>query len=919
MPREDICCNAKKRDAISGPRLRRKEGELSKGTSSAVFISSHEYLRHEKRKPTFSCQRKISGTDLPSAQHEVYDKASVSRATVKQPKFSTKAISSVVKVQAKGTDEEQPAVHEHVTFTITGMTCTGCVKKIIGVFNHVSGVSNVNVNYVAGKAECDVDLRVIAADQALSKLERETGFKCTRTFSTILALDELMTKEDAQRLEEANLAGIRSVDCVGKGLYEISFDPAIIGARTILSSTNGRLAPPRKDKTLASGQKALFLKLFSFIAAAIMTIPVVVLAWANTPVSYNTKSIISLILATGVQLVAVPEFYIPALKALIFSRSIEMDMLVVISVSAAYLYSVVAFGLTHAGYLLEEGEFFETSTLLITLVLLGRLVSTFAKLRAVSAVSLRSLQAETAYLEQGDPDPVEIDARLLEYDDVIRIPPHSRIVTDGLVIQGSSAVDESMLTGETTPVSKTEGSVVIAGTINDTGPLRVRTTRLPGQNSISDITDLVSDALGTKPKLQDLADMIAGYFVPVVVAIALVVLIIWLIVAVRVRHEHAGGTIGTAITYAIAVLAISCPCALGLAVPMVLVVAGGVAAKNGIIIKSAGATERGFKVTDVIFDKTGTLTLGDLQVIHEEVRSNHVLRLDVLGLAYSLVQDNEHPVPRALAAHLRGKHISHVKLKNVESMPGCGITATWNGQVVRAGNSSWLNVPTHPDVTNIQSQGLTVFCITLNNDLVGTFGLQATTRPEAHFTIGRLQARGIKCHIVSGDNAAAVKALAQSLQIPEVNVAAQKKPEEKLAYIKALQASTGDSNKNRKVLFVGDGTNDAAAIAQADLGLQIGDASDISRAAADVVLLGGLDGIITLLEVSRAAFIRITFNFVWSGVYNVLAILLASGAFVRFRVPPAYAGLGEIVSVLPVIAVGFSMTLIKFGKTNAAH
>ena len=907
MSRDDICCNQNKREAASRARLRRKFGNLSTVETSKVTTCG-------ERKPFSSCTEKDRGAVLVFPQCEEKGETSISPVIMRQPGIPMKPVLSNMEPWAKVVDIEQPVAKEHVTFTVTGMTCTSCVKKLSGVSNHIAGLYNLHVNYVVGKAEFDIDPNITDANQALRELERKTGFQCTQTFPTILRLDVLMAQEDAGRLAEAKIDGIVSLDRFGKRNYEISFNPAIIGAREVLSTSNGQLAPPRRDKALAGGQKALFLKLMRFAIATVMTIPVVVLSWGDPPISYNTRSTTALILATGVQLVAVHEFYIPAFKALIFSKSVEMDILVVISITAAYLYSIIAFSLTHAGYTLKEGEFFETSTLLITLVLLSRLVSAYAKLRAVSAVSLRSLQAETAYLQQGDSGPVEIDTRLLEYDDVISIPPHSRVVTDGQVIQGSSTVDESMLTGESTPVPKVEGSAVIAGTINGIGPLRVCVTRLPGQNSISDILNLVSDALCTKPKLQDLADIVAGYFVPVVVGIAMIVLIVWLAVSIKVRHENAGGAVGTAITYSIAVSAISCPCALGLAVPMVLVVAGGVAAKRGVIIKSAEATERSFKVTDVVFDKTGTLTLGDLQVLSEKVKSDHRMRPDVLGLAYSLVRDNEHPVSRALTAHLRGKSVSGVRLDDVESIPGSGIMATWNDHVIKAGNPNWLNVPTHPNVTNLESQGLTTLCLTINDDLIGTFGLQVTTRPEAGPTISKLQARGIRCHIVSGDNTAAVKALARSLHVPEVSVAAQKKPDEKLEYIRSLQASTSTTNRTQ-VLFVGDGTNDAAAIAQADFGLQIGDTSDISRAVAGVILLGGLDGVVTLLDISRATFQRIIFNFVWSVVYNLFAILLAAGAFVKFRIPPAYAGLGEIVSVLPVIAVGFSITLLNFGKT----
>ena len=922
LQRSETCCDEKKRASAAEARARRAVSQLqhTEGSSSAISYGDLDYAQHKKRKNGDSCQKSDHGKEVYSNcdRQGVKGIPTIKDTKIKEKTMTTsKFVPNAIKSITHDVDLEQSILPEHTVFSVSGMTCTGCVKKILGVLDHVPGVSNVSVNFVACRGEFDVNTTLKSTDQVLRQLEHETGFECARILDVFLSLDLLMTEEDVKCLNNTPVPGIEAIDRHSKGRYRVSFDPSRIGARTILAKSNGHLAPPIKDKLLADGQKKFIWKLGYFIASTLMTIPIVVLAWGDPRLSPLTKSVILLVLGTGVQLIAVPEFYTPAIKALIFSRSIEMDMLVVISITAAYVYSVVAFGLTEAGYVLEQGELFETSTLLITLVLLGRLTSAYAKVWAVGAVSSKSLQAETAYLEYEEGgEPMEIDARLLEYNDVIRVPPHSRIVTDGEVIRGSSAVDESMLTGESAPVAKQSGSVVIAGTVNGAGPLTVRTTRLPGQNSISEIVNLVSNALGAKPKVQDLADMVAGWFVPVVVTIAIIVFIIWLTVSIKVRSKNAGGAIGTALTYSIAVLAISCPCALGLAVPLVLVVAGGVAAKAGVVMKSSSATEHSFKVTDVVFDKTGTLTLGDLRVTREEFCTENAKKDDAVAITFALVKDNEHPVSRAVVSHLRSQSVSPVKLAEIKSIPGAGIKAMWMGAIVKAGNPSWLNVSTHAVVNSLQSQGLTLLCITLNDKLIATFGLQATTRPEAAHTINALQSRNIQCHIVSGDNVSAVKALARTLSIPESNIFAQAKPDDKQKYIQALQNSSNNAGGKRTVLFLGDGTNDAAAIAQANVGLQIGDTSDISRAASDVVLLGGLDGILILLDISKASFHRIIFNFVWSAVYNLLAILPASGAFVKFRIPPAYAGLGEIVSVLPVVAVALSLKLVKYDRAS---
>lgn len=286
----------------------------------------------------------------------------------------------------------------------------------------------------------------------------------------------------------------------------------------------------------------------------------------------------------------------------------------------------------------------------------------------------------------------EINSRLLHFADTIVVPAHARIVTDGIVVAGESAVDESVLTGEAIPVAKQHGNIVIAGTINCEGVLHVRITRLPGANSVSDIAKSVENALAAKPRVQDLADRVASWFVPSVLAIPVVVFTIWIIVTLKVRGENGGGAVGTAITYAIAVLAISCPCGLGLAVPMVLVIATGVAARRGVVIKAADATERGFKVTDVVFDKTGTLTKGDLRVSCQEVLGSGATRNEVLALAISLVENNNHPVSRAIAAHLSDTTSEIMSLDHIKSLPGRGIQAEWNGRIVKAGNPFWLGI-----------------------------------------------------------------------------------------------------------------------------------------------------------------------------------------------------------------------------------
>ncbi|KEZ45441.1 hypothetical protein SAPIO_CDS1745 [Scedosporium apiospermum] len=698
---------------------------------------------------------------------------------------------------------------DHPHCSGNGMTCSGCANKVEralkGSQGVSQGVSHVRVNFVMGNAYFAVDPRIGNVNQIIRDVEKSTGFGCVKKAAGGQTIDVLSSGASAKALANMDIAGVTQITITNKKMVQIAYDP-------------------------------------------------------------NTKAIISLVFATLVQLIAVPVFYRPAIMILVRERTLEMDMLVTISITAAYAYSLVAFGFRMADKPLETAEFFETSTLLITLVLLGRLISAVARIRAVAAVSLRSLQATTATIIE-DGVEREIDTRLLQFGDRFTVQPHSRIPTDGRITKGASEVDESMLTGESVPVSKKPGDVIIAGTINGSPPLQAQVTRLPGKNTVTDIAQLVEEAADSKPKIRDLADRVAGWFVPAVAVIAVIVTVIWIVIGLKGTKQPAFKAVPDAVTYAIAVLAVSCPCALGLAVPMVLVVAGGIAARGGVVIKSAECTATARKVTDIVFDKTGTLT--DIK-----------------------------PAP----------------LSNVHSVPGAGVEATDSGGAVfRAGNPQWTNSESNPTVSAQLSAGMTLLLVTSNSNPVALFSLRTSLRPEAATVVSPLTARRIAVHIVSGDQTQAVNAIASLVGAPPENVAAQRTPAQKRDYVASLMA------RGKNVLFCGDGTNDAVAVAQANVGVQLSggqgeavSASDVTRGAADVVLLSGLNGIPFLLDVSKASYHRIVFNFVWSAVYNVLAILLAAGAFVNIRIPPAYAGLGETVSVLPVIFAAMTMLALNF-------
>ena len=812
-----------------------------------------------------------------------------------------------IKATREATDIENAAAREHVVIRVQGMTCTGCENKLRGTLQRLPGISNARVTFATGLAEFDVDPSKIGAEDAIRQTEEKTGFGISRVLDECQTIDVYMDKASAKALIHSLPSNVVNINLLNRATIRLTFNPKIVGARDLMHQLGDKttgLAPRTSNHTLSAEKSQLMDMLFKTILSFSLTIPVVILSWARTSTAENTKAIVCLVLASFVQLIAVRVFYQPALKSLLYNKTVELDMLVVLSTTAAYIYSVVAFKYLMLGRPLETRALFETSTLLISLVLSGRLVVAYSRAIAIAALSSQSLPAMTAIIVHPDNKQEQIDARLLQFGDRFVVQVDAKIPTDGVILEGISEVDESMLTGESTPVPRSPGDRVVAGTMNRVGILKVELTRLPGKNTVTDIANLVEQANSIKPNVQDLADRIAGYFVPGVGIIAAIVFLVWLGIGLQVRDENSGTAASTALIYAIAVLAVSCPCALGLAVPMVIVGAGGVAARGGVILKSGKTIEIARRVTDVVFDKTGTLTTVDLDVASVEVIKGD--DYTTLSLAYALIMNDKHPVSLGVARHLTKQGLVPPHVDNIKYLPGAGLEAKFHGAQLRAGNPHWLGLQDHPLVRPFLMQGMTILCVVQDTQLLAIFSLTSTLRPGAKATIQSLRSRNISTHLASGDNDLAVHNTARELGIPASNVRTLQNPTQKAAYVQSLLM------KGKIVAFLGDGTNDAPALAQSCIGIQIGTTSDVTRATADVILLGNnLEALIFLLEVSQAAYRRIVFNFVWASVYNVFAILLAGGAFVKAKIPPAYAGLGEIVSVLPVVLAGLTMLRIK--------
>ncbi len=801
--------------------------------------------------------------------------------------------------------EKSRAILEHVVLNVQGLTCTGCETKLFRSLCSLPGVLNLQTSLVLAQAEFDMDETAGPVAQVIRSVEKSTGFACQRLNTEGQEVDVVVGDDAKGFVERKYPDGVTQMVAVDTQIVRITYDAKVIGARTLLGGCFERplkLADHRGSSELESGRKHVRHTAFITLVSALLTIPVLILAWAPLPPRPVIYGGVSLALATLVQFAVAGPFYPSALRALIFTHVIEMDLLIVLSTSMAYIFSVVSFAYQVIGQPLPTGEFFETSTLLVTLIMLGRLVSAFARQKAVESVSIRSLQTATAILVDADGcNEREIDVRLLQHGDLFKVMPDSRIATDGIVVSGTTEVDESMVTGESLPIEKVLGSSVIAGSLNGSGVITVRLMHLPGHNTISIIAAMVDEAKFSKPKTQELVDRVASFFVPVILCLTIITFSIWIAIGLAVRHQDGGAAAVNALTYAISVLIVSCPCAIGLAVPMVVVISGGVAAKHGVVFKSAIAIENARKVSHVVFDKTGTLTEGKMSVV-EELYFTEIPE-SAASIALGLSCNSKHPISVAISSYLKNNQVSTAMIENSQSITGKGIEGSFNGVTVRCGNTRWLSADSQPQVQELFSRGLTVFGVAQDGQLIAIYGLSDALRPDSHSVVAELQRRNIAVSIVSGDDAGAVHAVAAQLDVPASRVRSRCTPEEKQKYLKALMAG-----ERSTVIFCGDGTNDAVALAQADIGVHMNSGSDVARTAADVVLVRpSLGGILVLLDLSRAAFHRICFNFGWSFVYNLFAILLAAGAFVDARIPPQYAGLGEIVSVLPVILIALQL------------
>jgi len=578
------------------------------------------------------------------------------------------------------------------------------------------------------------------------------------------------------------------------------------------------------------------------------------------------------ILATPVQFWCGGEFYRGAWKSL-KARSATMDTLVALGVSAAYFYSVVITlypqWLTNQG--LEAHVYFEVSAVVITLVLLGRFLENRARKETSQAIrKLMGLQPQTAQVKRNGEWQM-IPVAELQTGEVVRVRPGEKIPVDGRVVAGKSSVDESLVTGESLPVTKTVEDRVIGATLNKSGSLEIEATALGQDSVLAQIIQLVQRAQASKAPIQQFADQITHWFVPIVMAVAIAAFLVWWV---------ATGNMTLAVSILVGVLIIACPCALGLATPTSVMVGTGKGAEYGVLIKEAQSLEMAEKLTAIVLDKTGTLTEGKPSVTDFLPRQNvsNAETLQLIQLAASLEQYSEHPLAEAVVNYGQSQQVTLLDIEDFEAIAGCGVQGRYEEKELRIGTAQWLTsvgldcTALQTQAEQLEQQQKTVIWFSVGDNVTALMAIADALKPASIQVVQKLKQLGLSVYLLTGDNQATAEAIAAAVGIR--HVLAQVRPDQKAEQIQSLQ------RQGQIVAMVGDGINDAPALAQADVGIAIGTGTDVAIAASDITLISGdLQGILTAIQLSRATMGNIKQNLFFAFIYNVIGIPVAAGAF----------------------------------------
>jgi P-type Cu+ transporter len=784
-----------------------------------------------------------------------------------------------------------------------GMHCAGCVNSIQNYVSELKGVTKCEVNLAAEKAVLEFDPSSVSLS-TIEKAIEEIGYKVVYEKLTI-RVGGITDSSDAGRLENRlkELEGVKFASVsFGNGQVLVEYNQALLSLSDVRQAINKSGYEILSEDLSASAEEVEATKLKKlFLIGLVFTIPIMILGYPEymkfIPLAgTSSAAYIVFACATVVQFVTGSRFYFGAYR-IAKMKSANMDTLVVTGTTAAYLFSAFNTFPTPAWH----NIYYDAAAVVVTFIILGKYLENKTKGKASSIIrKMLELQPKTARIKK-DGMEVETPIELIKPGDVIVVRPGEKIPVDSIVLEGNSAVDESMITGESVSVGKKLGDVVIGSTVNKEGVLVVRADKVGTDTMLAQVVKLVEDAMGRKPPMQRMVDKVAGYFAFVVMAIALATFITWYFIAPAGAHHMA-----TALIPSVAILVVACPCALGLATPTAVMVGMSKSAQNGVIFKGGDALEMLGKIKVAVFDKTGTLTLGSPQVtdlvtlkqIAIESKDSDVINNDnirMLELAAIAEKNSEHPLAKSIVKKAKELKLAIADTSEFFAIPGRGAKAVYNGNNIIVGSPSLMEdeqvdiKAAKESVAKLQKEGKTVVLVAIDKDLIGLIALIDAPKPSAKEALNMLKNMGIKVVMLTGDNERTAATIAKELLIDRI--IANVMPSEKVEVIKKLQ------QEGNKIAMIGDGINDAAALTQADVGIAIGSGTDIAIEAGKIVLVrDDLRDVVAAVEISKKTVSKIKQNLFYAFIYNALLIPVAGVGLLY----PALAGLamaGSSVSV----------------------